>query len=150
MSILLKNRKAWFDYFIEEELEAGIKLEGWEVKAIRAKQFKLVGSHVVIKQGKVTVIGMRIDPLESASTHVKPDPERTRELLLHKEEIKSLIGKIEQRGWTIVPLSLNLAHGLVKVKLGLARGKKQHDKKNTIKNRDQERELDRDIKGINA
>ena len=146
--LIHENKKARFDYQIEEELVAGIKLQGWEVKSVKEKQVALVAAHAFIRDGAVQVVGMKIDPLKNASTHIKPEPERTRELLLRKEEIKSLLGKISQKGYTLVPLSVFLAHGLVKVKLGLAVGKKLHDKRETIKERDILRETDRQIKDL--
>jgi SsrA-binding protein len=134
------NRKAFFDYFIEERYEAGLVLEGWEVKAIRAGRAQIKEGYVVIRDGALYLIGAHISPLNSASTHIHPDTTRTRKLLLHAAEISKLIGKVEQRGFTLVPLNLHYKGGLVKCEVGLAKGKKQHDKRETEKNRDWERE----------
>jgi SsrA-binding protein len=137
---IVDNRKAFHDYFIEERFEAGLALEGWEVKAIRAGRAQLKEAYVVLKSGEVFLIGAHISPLTSASTHVQPDPVRTRKLLLHAEEIQRLIGKVERAGYTLVPLNLHYAKGRIKCEIGLARGKKQHDKRDTEKQREWERE----------
>ncbi|VVE25125.1 SsrA-binding protein [Pandoraea terrigena] len=137
---IIDNKKAFFDYFIEERYEAGIALEGWEVKAIRAGRAQIKEGYVVIKHGEIFLIGSHISPLQTASTHIKPDPVRTRKLLLKADEIKKLIGKVEQRGYTLVPLNLHYSKGLVKCEIGLAKGKKLHDKRETEKTRDWERE----------
>ncbi|BDD94454.1 SsrA-binding protein SmpB [Pandoraea sp. XJJ-1] len=137
---IIDNKKAFFDYFIEERYEAGIALEGWEVKAIRAGRAQIKEGYVVIKHGEIFLIGTHISPLQSASTHINPDPVRTRKLLLKADEIKKLIGKVEQRGYTLVPLNLHYSKGLVKCEIGLAKGKKLHDKRETEKARDWERE----------
>ncbi|MBN4666041.1 SsrA-binding protein SmpB [Pandoraea nosoerga] len=137
---IIDNKKAFFDYFIEERYEAGIALEGWEVKAIRAGRAQIKEGYVVIKEGEIFLIGTHISPLPTASTHIKPDPVRTRKLLLKADEIKKLIGKVEQRGYTLVPLNLHYSKGLVKAEIGLAKGKKLHDKRETEKKRDWERE----------
>jgi SsrA-binding protein len=137
---IAENRRARFDYAIEERHEAGVVLEGWEIKAIRAGQVQLTDGYVVIRDGELWLIGCRIHALGSASTHVKPEPDRTRKLLLHKEEIKRLVGKVEQRGYTIVPLDLHYKGGRVKAEIALAKGKAQHDKRETEKKRDWERE----------
>jgi SsrA-binding protein len=140
MSNISDNRKAHFDYFIEDRYEAGLVLEGWEVKAIRAGRAQIKEGYVVIRDAELFLIGAHISPLQSASTHVHPDATRTRKLLLHAEEIHKLIGKVEQRGYTLVPLNLHYKGGRVKCEIGLAKGKKQHDKRETEKNRDWERE----------
>lgn len=140
---IAENRKAQFNYFIEERFEAGIVLEGWEVKAIREGQVQLTDGYVVIKNGELFLIGLRVNALRSASTHVKPEAERTRKLLMHREQIRRLIGKTEQKGYTIVPLNLHYTKGLVKVDIGLAKGKAEHDKRNTVKDREWEREKGR-------
>lgn len=140
---IVDNRKAFHDYFIEERYEAGLVLEGWEVKAIRAGRAHIKEAYVVLKHEEPYVIGMHITPLPTASTHVKPDPVRTRKLLLNAEEIRKLIGKVEQRGYTIVPLDLHYAKGRVKLAVGLAKGKKQYDKRDTEKDRDWQREQQR-------
>ncbi len=134
------NKKAFHDYFIEEKHEAGLVLEGWEVKAIRAGRANLKESYVVVKKGEVFLIGCHISPLPTASTHVHPDPTRTRKLLLHAAEISKLIGKVERAGYTLVPLDLHYAKGRIKLEIGLAKGKKQHDKRATEKEREWKRE----------
>jgi SsrA-binding protein len=140
---LAENRKATHDYFIEERFEAGLALMGWEVKAIRAGRSQLKEAYVVIRSGEVFLIGCHISPLTSASTHVLPDPTRTRKLLLHAEEISTLIGKVERAGYTLVPLDLHLTRGRVKLTIGLAKGKKQHDKRASEKDREWERQKQR-------
>ena len=140
---IAENRRARFDYHVEERFEAGIVLEGWEIKAIREGQVQLTDGYVVIRDGELYLIGCRINPLRSASTHVHPEPDRTRKLLMHKDEIRRLIGKVEQRGFTLVPLNLHSKGGRVKVEVALAKGKAQHDKRETEKNRDWEREKGR-------
>ncbi|MCU0803622.1 MAG: SsrA-binding protein SmpB [Burkholderiales bacterium] len=137
---IVENRKAFHDYFIEERFEAGLVLEGWEAKAIRAGRAQLKEAYVVVKGGEVFLIGAHISPLTSASTHVSPDPVRTRKLLLHGEEIQRLIGKVERAGYTLVPVNLHYTKGRIKLEIGLARGKKQHDKRETEKKREWERE----------
>ncbi|MBY0437595.1 MAG: SsrA-binding protein SmpB [Burkholderiales bacterium] len=140
---LAENRKASHDYFIEERFEAGLALMGWEVKAIRAGRSQLKEAYVVVRSGEVFLIGCHISPLTSASTHVLPDPTRTRKLLLHAEEISTLIGKVERAGYTLVPLDLHLTRGRVKLTIGLAKGKKQHDKRATERDREWERQKQR-------
>ncbi|RQR49147.1 SsrA-binding protein SmpB [Burkholderia sp. Bp9126] len=137
---IIDNRKAHFDYHIEERYEAGLVLEGWEVKALRAGRGQIKEGYVVVKDAEIFLIGTHISPLPEASTHIKPDPVRTRKLLLHAEEIKKLIGKVEQRGYTLVPLNFHYKGGRVKCDIGLAKGKKLHDKRETEKKRDWERE----------
>ncbi len=134
------NKKAFHDYFIEDRYEAGLVLEGWEVKAIRAGRAQIKEAYVVVKNGEVFLIGAHITPLLSASTHVHPDPVRTRKLLLHAAEIDKLIGKVERAGFTLVPLDLHYSKGRVKLAVGLAKGKKQHDKRDAEKERDWVRE----------
>jgi SsrA-binding protein len=140
MTAIAENRRARFDYQIEETFEAGIVLEGWEVKAVRAGQVQLTDGYVLIRDGELYLIGCRINALLAASTHVNPQAERTRKLLMHKDEIRRLIGKVEQRGYTLVPLNLHYKGGRVKVDIALAKGKAQHDKRETEKKRDWERE----------
>jgi SsrA-binding protein len=140
---IVENRKAFHDYFVEERYEAGLVLEGWEVKAIRAGRVHLKEAYVVLKTAEPFIIGMHITPLVSASTHVHPDPTRSRKLLLNAEEIRKLIGKVEQKGYTLVPLDLHYAKGRVKLSIGLAKGKKQHDKREAEKERDWQREQQR-------
>ncbi|MBS1145897.1 MAG: tmRNA-binding protein SmpB [Proteobacteria bacterium] len=137
------NKKAFHDYFIEEKFETGLVLEGWEVKAIRAGRVQLKEAYVVIKNGAVFLIGCHISPLLSASTHILPDPTRSRKLLLHASEINKLIGKTERAGFTLVPLNMHFSKGRIKLDIGLAKGKKQHDKRATEKDREWEREKQR-------
>ena len=147
---IVDNKKAFHDYFIEDRFEAGLVLEGWEVKAIRAGRAQLKEAYVVVKRGEVFLIGAHITPLLSASTHIHPDPVRTRKLLVHAEEIGKLIGKVERAGYTLVPLDLHYSKGRVKLAIGLAKGKKQHDKRDAEKERDWVREkarLMRDRRG---
>ncbi|MEP7154276.1 MAG: SsrA-binding protein SmpB [Betaproteobacteria bacterium] len=143
---IVDNKKAFFDYFIEDRFEAGIVLEGWEVKAIRAGRAQIKEGYVVLKQGELYVIGAHISALPEASTHVNPDPVRTRKLLLNKDEIKKLVGKIEQRGYTLVPLNLHFKGGRIKLEIGLAKGKKQHDKRDVEKEKDWKREQEQLMK----
>ena len=140
---LAENRKASHDYFIEERYEAGLALMGWEVKAIRAGRSQLKEAYVVVRNSEVFLIGCHISALVSASTHVSPDPTRTRKLLLHAEEIATLVGKVERAGYTLVPLDLHLTRGRVKLAVGLAKGKKQHDKRASEKDREWERQKQR-------
>ena len=143
---IAENRKAFHDYFIEDRFEAGVMLEGWEVKAIRAGRAQIKESYVVVKDGEVFLLGAHITPLISASTHVKPDPTRTRKLLLHKAEIGKLIGKVERAGYALIPLDLHYTRGKVKLAIGLAKGKKQHDKRETERQRDWDKEKSRLMK----
>ena len=143
---ITNNKKAFHDYFIEEQYEAGIALEGWEVKAIRAGRVQIKESYVVVKDGEIWLLGMHITPLSEASTHVHPDPVRTRKLLLHEREIAKLIGKVERAGYTLVPVDLHYTRGRVKVEIGLAKGKKQHDKRATEQDKDWKREQGRLLK----
>ena len=140
---IAENRRARFDYQIEERFEAGVVLTGWEIKAIRAGQVQLTDGYVVIRDGELHLIGCRINALRSASTHVKAEPDRTKKLLMHKAEIRRLIGKVEQKGFTLVPTRLYFKGGLVKLEIALAKGKAQHDKRETEKKRDWEREKGR-------
>ena len=143
---IVENKKAFFDYFIEDRYEAGLVLEGWEVKAIRAGHVQIKEGYVILKQGALYLIGEHISPLTAASTHVNPDPVRTRKLLLKHDEIDKLIGKVEQRGYTLVPLNLHFSKGMVKLEIGLAKGKKQHDKRDTEKEKDWKREQEQLMK----
>ena len=140
---IVENRKAFHDYFIEERFEAGLCLEGWEVKAIRAGRANLKEAYVVVKNGEIVLIGSHITPLSTASTHVHADPTRTRKLLMHREEINRLIGKVERAGYTLVPINMHFQKGRIKIEIGLAKGKKQHDKRATIKEREWAREQQR-------
>jgi SsrA-binding protein len=143
---IVENRKALHDYFIEERYEAGLALAGWEVKAIRAGRAQLKEAYVILRNGEVYLIGAHITPLTAASTHVSADPTRSRKLLLHAEEIRQLIGKVERAGYTLVPLDLHYSGGRVKLNVGLARGKKQYDKRETEKKKEWQREQQRLIK----
>ncbi len=138
---IVDNRKAFHDYFVEERFEAGIVLQGWEVKAIRAGRAQLKEAYVIVRKDEIFLFGAHISPLSSASTHVTPDPVRTRKLLLKAEEIKKLTVKVERAGYTLVPLNLHFQRGYIKCEIGLAKGKKQHDKRDSEKERDTQREI---------
>ena len=140
---IVENKKAYHDYFVEEKFEAGIALQGWEVKAIRAGRAQLKEAYVVVKDGEIVLLGAHVTPLPTASTHIHPDPTRTRKLLLHRPEINRLIGKVERAGYTLTPLDLHYSKGRVKLEIGLARGKKQYDKRATVKEREWKREQQR-------
>lgn len=140
------NKKAIFNYHIEERFEAGMVLEGWEVKSLRMGKVQLTDGYVVIRGGELFLIGCQINPLHTASTHVNPDNVRTKKLLLNKEEIRRLIGKVEQKGFTLVPLNLHWKNGKVKCDMALAKGKAEHDKRDTIKDREGKREVQRAMK----
>ena len=140
---IVENRKAFHDYFIEERFEAGIALEGWEVKAIRAGRVQLKEAYVIVSNGEIFLLGSHISPLASASTHIEPDPTRTRKLLLNAAEINKLIGAVERAGYALVPLDMHYSRGRVKLAIGLAKGKKQYDKRATEKDRDWQREQQR-------
>ncbi|MEO8487295.1 MAG: SsrA-binding protein SmpB [Betaproteobacteria bacterium] len=143
---IVENRKAFHDYFIEERVEAGIALEGWEVKAIRAGRANLKEAYVIVKDGAIVLVGAHISPLTQASTHVHADPTRTRKLLMHREEINRLMGRVERAGYTLVPINLHYLRGRIKLEVGLAKGKKQHDKRATIREREWGREQQRLIR----
>lgn len=143
---IVENRKARHEYFIEERYEAGLVLQGWEVKAIRSGHVQLAESYIVIRDGEIWVIGMHISPLPNASTHIVPDTTRTRKLLLKAEEINKLIGRVEQRGYTLIPLNLHYSRGRIKMDIGLGKGKKQHDKRDSSRDRDWQREQERWLK----
>ena len=145
-SRIADNKKAAYNYFFEERFEAGMVLEGWEVKAIRAGQVQLTDGYVHIRDGELYLIGCRINALRSASTHIHPEADRTKKLLLHKEEIRRLVGKVEQKGYTLVPLNLHWKAGKVKCEIALAKGKAEHDKRDTIKDREGKREVERAMK----
>jgi SsrA-binding protein len=140
---IVENRKAFHDYFVEERYEAGLVLEGWEVKAIRAGRAQISDAYVVVDKGALWLIGAHISPLLSASTHVQADPVRTRKLLLRAEEIRRLIGKVEQRGYTLVPLDLHYSKGRIKLQIALARGKLRHDKRASEREKEWQREKTR-------
>ncbi|MDP1526301.1 MAG: SsrA-binding protein SmpB [Rhodocyclaceae bacterium] len=137
---IAENKKAFHDYFVEERYEAGLVLEGWEVKSIRAGRVQIKEAYVIVKDGEVWLLGCHISPLTTASTHIKPDPVRTRKLLLHEREIAKLIGKVERSGYALVPLNLHFTKGRVKLEVGLAKGKKQFDKRESEKQKDWVRE----------
>jgi SsrA-binding protein len=145
-STIVLNKKAGFDYFFESQYEAGLVLEGWEVKSLRAGKINLSDAHVIIKYGEAFLLGAQIQPLPTASTHSLPDPTRTRKLLLHKKELNHLIGSVERQGYTIVPLSLYWKKNTIKVKIALAKGKKEHDKRDTMKERQWQRDRARIMK----
>ena len=140
---IVENRKAFHYYFIEERFEAGLVLEGWEVKAIRAGRAQLKEAYVILKGTEVFLLGMHVSPLTTASTHTLPDPVRTRKLLLHGREINKLIGKVERAGYALVPLDMHFAKGRIKLEIGLAKGKKEYDKRESEKKKDWEREKGR-------
>ena len=146
---IVDNKKAFFDYFIEERFEAGLVLEGWEVKAIRAGRVHIKEAYVVIRKAELFLIGCHITPLGAASTHIRPDAMRTRKLLLHNEEIAKLIGKVERSGYTLVPIDMHYKNGRIKIQIGLAKGKKQYDKRNAEKGRDWERDKARIMRAAN-
>lgn len=143
---IINNKKASHDYFIEEQIQAGLVLDGWEVKAIRAGRVQLKESYIHWKRGAFYLVGCHITALATASTHVKPDPVRARKLLLKQTEINKLIGKVERNGYTLVPLNLHYHHGFIKINMGLAKGKKQHDKRQSSKEKDWQREKQRLMK----
>lgn len=145
-SSIALNKKAGFDYFLEEQYEAGLVLEGWEVKSLRAGKVNLTDGHVIIKHGEAFLLGAQINPLQTASTHTTPDPTRTRKLLLNKKELNHLIGSVERQGYTIVPLSLYWKKNNIKIKIALAKGKKEHDKRDSVKNREWQRDRSRIMK----
>ena len=140
------NRKARFDYALEDEFEAGLALEGWEVKSLREGRAQLKESYVIVQKGEVWLVGAHFSPLKTASSHIQPDPVRPRKLLLHAREINKLIGATERAGYTIVPLSMYWIRGRAKLKIALAKGKKQHDKRQSIKQRDWDRQKQRLLK----
>jgi SsrA-binding protein len=143
---IVQNKKAYHEYFIEDKYEAGIMLEGWEVKAIRAGRAQLKEAYVIVKDAALYLIGSHISPLLNASTHIHPDPVRTRKLLLHKQEIDRIVGKVQRAGYTLMPLDMHYKNGRVKLEIGLAKGKKQHDKRATEREKDAKREVSQAIK----
>jgi len=140
---IVENRKAFHDYFVEERYEAGLVLEGWEVKAIRAGRANIGDAYVIVQEGALWLIGAHISPLLAASTHVKADPTRTRKLLMRAEEIRRLVGKVEQRGYTLIPLDLHFAKGRIKLQIALAKGKLKHDKRASERDKEWQREKTR-------
>jgi len=143
---IAQNKKAFHDYFIEDKFEAGLALEGWEVKAIRAGRVQIREAYVIVRNGEIVLIGCHISPLPSASTHFQPDPVRTRKLLLHAAQINRLIGAVERAGYALLPLEMHYTRGRIKLEIGLAKGKKQHDKRRAAKERDWQREKQRLLK----
>jgi len=143
------NKKARHDYFIEDSFEAGLALEGWEVKSLREGRAQLTESYVHIRDGEAWLFGAHVSPLNTVSTHIRADPTRTRKLLLHRTELDRLIGAVERKGYTLVPLNLHWARGKAKLDVGLAKGKKQHDKRATQKDRDWQRQKARIMKSSN-
>lgn len=141
------NRRARHDYFIEEHFEAGLALEGWEVKSLRAGKAQIAEAYVVVKEGEAWLLGSRIDPLPTAAMIAHPDPARTRKLLLNRGELDRLIGLVERKGYTLVPLDVHWTRGRAKLEIGVAKGKKAHDKRATEKDRDWSRDRDRLLKG---
>ncbi|MGA0882194.1 MAG: SsrA-binding protein SmpB [Burkholderiaceae bacterium] len=145
---IIQNKKAFHDYFIEDRMEAGLVLEGWEAKAIRAGRVQLKEAYVVIRQAELFLIGCHISPLPTASTHIQPDPVRTRKLLMKSEEIAKLIGKVERAGYALIPVNLHYSRGRIKLEVGLAKGKRQHDKRATEKEREWQREKQRLVRDV--
>jgi SsrA-binding protein len=143
---IVQNRKAFFDYTVEERFEAGLVLEGWEVKAIRAGQVQLKEAYVIVRSGEIFLLNAHITPLKTASTHINPEPTRTRKLLLNAAEIRKLIGKVERSGYTLVPLDLHFSKGRVKLAVGLAKGKRQFEKREATRDKDWKREQQRLLK----
>jgi SsrA-binding protein len=144
--IIAQNKKAWHDYFIEQRFEAGLVLQGWEAKSLRDGRAQLKESYVIVQNGEIFLFGAHFSPLKTTSTHIKADPTRTRKLLLHRLEISRLVGAVERRGYTLVPLSLYWKFGRAKIEIALAKGKKQHDKRAAVKERESVREQERAIK----
>lgn len=144
---IVQNRKAFHDYFVEERFEAGLVLQGWEVKAIRAGRGQITEGYVVVRNAALWLIGAHISALPTASTHINPDPVRTRKLLLHAEEIDKLIGKVEQRGYTLIPLDLHFKSGRIKLQIGLAKGKQHHDKRAVERDKQWQRDKQRLLRG---
>jgi SsrA-binding protein len=145
-STIALNKKAKFDFFLGDRIEAGLVLEGWEVKALRAGKAQIAEAHVIIKDGEAWLLGAVFTPLLQASSHVKPDPTRTRKLLLHEYELARLIGQVERKGFTIVPTAMYFKRGVVKLEIALGQGKKAHDKRATLKDRDWQRDKQRIVR----
>lgn len=145
-STIAQNKKAWHEYFLEDRFEAGIVLEGWEVKSLRAGHGQLTEAYVEVRDGEVFLVGARITPLLSASSHITPDPQRRKKLLLNKKEISKLIGAVERKGYTLAPIAMYWKNGRVKLEIALAKGKQAHDKRASIKQREVDRELRRALK----
>jgi SsrA-binding protein len=145
-STIALNKKARHEFSIEERFEAGIALQGWEVKSLRAGKVQLVDSYVILKSGEAFLLGCLISPLQTASTHIQPESTRTRKLLLHREELDKLIGAVERKGYALIPTAMYWSHGRAKLEIGLAKGKKEHDKRATLKDRDWQRQKQRILK----
>ncbi len=145
-STIALNKKARFEYALEDRLQAGLALEGWEVKSLRAGKIQLVDSYILLKGGEAFLLGAHISPLPTASTHIQPDPARTRKLLLHREEIDKLIGAVERKGYSLIPTAMFWSKGRAKLEIALAKGKKAHDKRATLKERDWQRDKQRILK----
>lgn len=148
-STIVTNKKARFDYFIEKDFEAGLVLEGWEVKSLRAGRVNLSDAHVIIKHAEAWLLGAQIQPLSTTSTHTHPDPTRTRKLLLNRRELSQLIGSVERQGYTLIPMALYWKNNKIKMSLALAKGKQAHDKRDTVKERDWQRSRSRIMKQPN-
>ena len=146
-STIALNREAKHDYFIEERFEAGMVLQGWEVKSLRAGRLNLKDSYVVVKNGERCLLGSHLSPLLTASTHIHPDPTRTRKLLMHREQINRMIGSVERKGFTVVPLAMYWKQGRAKVEIALVKGKQEHDKRAALKDREWQRDKARIMKG---
>jgi SsrA-binding protein len=146
-STIALNKKARHDFMLEERLEAGLALEGWEVKSLRAGKVQLVDSYILLKDNEAWLFGCLITPLPTASTHIHPDPTRTRKLLLHRDEIDKLIGAVDRKGYSLIPTALYWKKGRAKLEIALARGKKEHDKRAAIKERDWQRDKQRLLRG---
>ena len=145
-STIAVNKRARFEYHVEERIEAGLALEGWEVKALREGRVQFADSYVLLKDNEAFLFGCQINPLPTVSTHIMPDPVRTRKLLLHRNEIDRLIGAVDRKGYTVIPTAMYWSRGRAKVELGMAKGKRQHDKRKTQKDRDWERQKERIMK----
>ena len=146
-STIALNREAKHEYFIEERFEAGMVLQGWEVKSLRANRLTLKDSYIIVKNAELWLLGAHISPLLTASTHIHPDPTRTRKLLMHREQINRMIGSVERKGFTIVPLAMYWKQGRAKVEIALVKGKQEHDKRATVKDREWQRDKARIMKG---
>ena len=146
---IVVNKKARFEFFVEDEYEAGLVLLGWEIKSLRAGKINLSDAHVIVKHGEAWLLGAQIQPLPTASAHIPPDSLRTRKLLLNRRELDKLIGRVERQGYTLIPLSLYWKNNKVKMKVALAKGKKTHDKRDTVKDRDWQRDRSRLMKKNN-
>ena len=143
---IAQNKRARFEFHIDERIEAGIALEGWEVKSLREGRVQFADSYVLLKDGEAFLFGCNIDPLPTAASYTNPDPVRTRKLLLHRREIDRLVGLVDRKGFAVIPTFMYFSKGRVKVEIGVARGKKQHDKRSTVKDRDWNRQKERIMK----